>query len=316
MCVGGGNTSRPPPTVVHTLAAGQQLGGLTCDAISPMPGPHLIHSTAIHSTAIHSTALPSTAQQHQQSSALTSLQANNIDPAPTLPELVELSTIYQRHQEDFPQESQALVDIYCGQPAQQHISQMYIQRPAASAYARATRVWWPQDVGGYGPWNALVLQGDLVILLDHAALPAGVQANPAMRAEALSPRIPQGAHAAGPLAFWIYYGGGFPRIMTMVHQTGTHRPAAWTFASMWTSQIEADDIHQLGGITVTSPERTARDIATRCEPDMALGLLVKMRDYGVDLTTVAQQLERIPHLLGKPQARRLFDRLLSVSPTC
>ncbi len=67
---------------------------------------------------------------------------------------------------------------------------------------------------------------------------------------------------------------------------------------------------ELGGVRVTTPERTGMDLAVRASPEDAHRMLLALADDGLDLTTVVRRLELRSRVVGRPRAREVLRRAL------
>lgn len=170
----------------------------------------------------------------------------------------------------------------------------------------------PPDVGGRVAWDLLVRDGALCVVAADAAVPARTPVTPPTRAAALGPQVPARSVLAGPTAAWVHCGGAMPERLHLAHRSGTHRPKVWTFTTVWSGPGLVADSVRLGGVLVTSPERTALDVALRLPPEDALRLVLGLRAAGADLVAASRALERRTRVPGRPQARLVLAEALSV----
>ncbi|MCL1870760.1 MAG: hypothetical protein FWF90_10150 [Promicromonosporaceae bacterium] len=161
----------------------------------------------------------------------------------------------------------------------------------------------PADVGGRAAWQVLVRDGALRVLADDVALAAGREPTPAARAAAIAPRVPPRAVVAGPTAVWVHAGGPGPGALHLAYRSGTHRPDSPGAASVWSGTGLGTDSGVVGGVRVTTPERTAVDVARRLPRERALPLLARLAGSGADLAAASRLLEKRVRVVGRPQAR-------------
>ncbi|GAB4085826.1 hypothetical protein GCM10028784_24560 [Myceligenerans cantabricum] len=188
----------------------------------------------------------------------------------------------------------------------------------------------PSGVGGPAAWQDLLRRGALVPLretplgaTDTAAVAAGTRVTPTHRALAVATRaggaLPARAVVAGASAAWVYTGlragVAAPRLddgagsLELAHDAGVHRPAGPVGAVVRCSPGLPRDTVRLGGVPVTTPGRTAADVACRLPFEHAVPVLLALaagsRDLGpVDLGRVARALEVRRRVVGRPAARR------------
>ncbi len=169
----------------------------------------------------------------------------------------------------------------------------------------------PPDVGGRVAWDVLVRDGVLRVVADDAAVSARTPVTASTRAAALAPRVPAHAVLTGPTAVWVYCGGRMPELLYVAHRPGTHRPDVWAFTAVWSFPGLVADSVLLGGVPVTTPERTAVELALRLAPDVAVPLLADLRAAGTDLAAAARSLERRTRVPGRPRARLVLGEAMS-----
>jgi hypothetical protein len=111
--------------------------------------------------------------------------------------------------------------------------------------------------------------------------PAHLPLSPALRALAAAAalELPDGATLALRTAAWVHAGGDAPQALDRGRRS-LLRPA---------------DVAVLGGVRVTTPPRTAVDLARELPPHQALPWLDRLRDdAGLDPADVVRRLEAIP----------------------
>jgi hypothetical protein len=142
----------------------------------------------------------------------------------------------------------------------------------------------PGDVGGRAAWQALVRDGVLTVLRGDVACSATTRVDPALRARTLLGAVPTGAVVTGRTAAWVHTGVDAPDTLDLACRPGGRRPARPPGARLWQAPLLAPDVRLLGGVPVTTPARTAAELALH--DDDAHDLLVALARAGVDLVTV------------------------------
>ncbi|MCK9793505.1 hypothetical protein M1843_07090 [Isoptericola sp. 4D.3] len=172
----------------------------------------------------------------------------------------------------------------------------------------------PRDVGGRAAWQVLVRDGALEVVRGDLAVPTGTPVAPALRASLLAAEAPTGAVLAGRSAAWVHAGrpaaGPTGPPLDVTYPAGGHRPELWGAGLVWQSPLLRDDTVRLGGARVTTPLRTAVDVALHVPGDQAAASLVRVvvDVCGLDLDDAATLLERRVRAVGRPRARRVLDR--------
>ncbi|PZR52732.1 hypothetical protein DNL40_10170 [Xylanimonas oleitrophica] len=164
----------------------------------------------------------------------------------------------------------------------------------------------PDDVGGPGAWSALVRDGVLRRVREDVAVPAAVPLTAALRAASLARAVPPRTVVIGPTAAWVHVGGEAPARLDLGHQPGTHRPEVWAWTDVRSEPGLVADSAPVGGVLVTTPERTAVDVALREPEGTALHLVLALAAAGADLDRALRALEVRTRLVGRPRARRLL----------
>ncbi|WP_282943870.1 hypothetical protein [Cellulomonas endometrii] len=158
-------------------------------------------------------------------------------------------------------------------------------------------------------WQVLLRDGHLVALRDDVALPRRVAATPLLRAAALAPLVPARCAVGRTAAAWVHLGGPAP---ARVHVVATRRdrvPAPHPERTTSAADLTARDVVVLAGVRVTTPRRTARDLLTDEPPGVALPLLARLRDAGLDLAAVRSDVAAAAGRRGVRQAARALQDL-------
>ncbi|RPF21112.1 hypothetical protein [Myceligenerans xiligouense] len=188
----------------------------------------------------------------------------------------------------------------------------------------------PARVGGPAAWQDLVRRGALTALRDApldtagaTAVPAGTRVTPAHRALALVVAsggvFPARAVLAGTAAAWVHTGlrDGMPapRLAAdvgppeLAHDARVRRPDVPAGTIVRCAPGLVRDTITLGGVPVTTPARTAADIACRVPFEHAVPVLIAFAAGNadlapVDLHLVERALEARRRVVGRPAARR------------
>ncbi|RMI13525.1 hypothetical protein [Cellulomonas triticagri] len=136
-------------------------------------------------------------------------------------------------------------------------------------------------------WQVLLRDGHLVPLRDGVALPAGVVADPVTRAVALAPLVPPGCVVTRESAAWVHLGAS-PTAppdgpVHVAAPRGTRAPRPRPGRVVTEADLSPHDAPPLGGVRVTSPRRTARDLLLLAPAATARTLVPRLRDVGLDL---------------------------------
>jgi len=172
----------------------------------------------------------------------------------------------------------------------------------------------PADVGGRAAWDVLVRDGALERVRGDAAVLAGTDVTPALRAALLAGSLPTGGVLAGRSAAWVHVGrpaaDHAAGRLDVTYAAGGHRPEVWGAGLVWQAPLLRDDTVELGRVRVTVPLRTVVDVALHVPDDEAAAGLVRLLADGcrVALADAARLLERRVRAVGRPRARRVLAR--------
>jgi hypothetical protein len=150
-----------------------------------------------------------------------------------------------------------------------------------------------------------------------AAVPAGTEIDAGIRAATLTDRVPTGAVVAGRTAAWVHAGPAAAAgdRLDLTYRSGGHRPAVWGAGLVWQAPLLREDTVQVGGVRVTTPARTATDVALHVEPTEAVrAIVVLVGACGVDPEHVRRQLERRVRAVGRPRARAVLRAVDAALP--
>ncbi|MFC4555180.1 hypothetical protein [Georgenia faecalis] len=152
--------------------------------------------------------------------------------------------------------------------------------------------------------------------LDGLLAPAGpgglaatdLLAGPTGRADALAPGLPPGVALARASAVWVHTGRHRPTVTEVLVPRGRrwHAP----HLRVHTQGIDPGDLVRVGAALVTSPVRTAADVARWTPCPAATAQLADLLATGVDPAEVTDHLEHHRH---EPHTRRARELLAAVS---
>jgi len=149
-----------------------------------------------------------------------------------------------------------------------------------------------KHVGGRLAWQVLLRDGVLSALTDDAAVLAGSPVSAQTRAAALSGRVPPRAVVVGATALWVYCGGPLDTDLNLAYRSAVFRLGA--------------ESHDVAGVRVTTPERTALDLAARLPRSAAIAAAVALARSGADLGGALGLLESRSRCVGRPAAREVL----------
>ncbi len=165
----------------------------------------------------------------------------------------------------------------------------------------------PADVGGVVPWRALCRDGALVPLWNLVAHRATIPAGPVLRAGALATVLHGQVVVGGTAAAWVHCGGPPPRRVTALHKARTHRPWPDPAVRILQATLLANEVVNVGGVSVTSVQRTGLDVARDADTSAALAWLARLGAVGFDVPSARLALERRPRWHGRNRIREVLD---------
>ncbi|MEQ4520127.1 type IV toxin-antitoxin system AbiEi family antitoxin [Pseudarthrobacter sp. B907] len=166
--------------------------------------------------------------------------------------------------------------------------------------------------------QAMAADGVLTRLSQRGYLPPGAASTPQLRARAaactIPPPIRQRVVAGRMTAAWIYGCAGEPDRMALLVDA-TRRVSslrATRGCSFHEVRLGPFDVVSLGGLMVSSPLRTAVDIALHVDPERALpalGAMLAAPELGVKLKLLIRAVEATPRL---PYKKAALDKLAAL----
>lgn len=178
----------------------------------------------------------------------------------------------------------------------------------------------PGDVFILAELHAMKLDGVLVPVVGEAFRPCGVAETPALRAGALRLSVPAALEKRAVLgqlaAAWVYGCAPPPLVISLLvdNDGNTATLPAHSGCTLRQVRLEAADVQRVGGTLVTSPLRTALDVARTAPEGTAREVLSAMAgecalECSVD--AMLRALAAAAHVPGKLRAQSLVHGLLS-----
>lgn len=127
--------------------------------------------------------------------------------------------------------------------------------------------------------------------------------------------IPPDATACASLALWIWTGGTFPGVITVISHAHFRAAVYGRRMRAYDRRLAADERSRLGGVWVTSPLRTACDLA--CNDDVPTadgrsvtdGIVELMEDFDFAPDDCIALLQRNPRWPGRRRGMEMFQTL-------
>lgn len=162
----------------------------------------------------------------------------------------------------------------------------------------------PRDVGGTVAWQDLRWRGLLQEVAPDVAITGNLPVTAAIRASALADIAPLRTVVAGLAAAWVWGAAEAPRVLDVVYPRGAHRPGNDPRRRSRQATLLHCEVEELAGVRVTSPLRTALDVATGAHPAEARRTIARLADgCGLDLADAARSLELRLRWPGRDRAR-------------
>lgn len=136
-------------------------------------------------------------------------------------------------------------------------------------------------------------------------LRADLEPEPRTRAESWRRLVPVRGAVALRSAVWVHAGGPPPERLDLVVPSGSRRPDPDVRRRCFEAPLAPRDLHQLGGVAVTSLVRTGLDVACLLEPPEADALLHRLTLVGFEPRAALGDLSGWARP-GVRQARRLL----------
>ncbi|MBO3087232.1 hypothetical protein [Cellulomonas dongxiuzhuiae] len=152
-------------------------------------------------------------------------------------------------------------------------------------------------------WTGLHLDGVLAPLWGDVARVRGTPEDPAVRACAFAPLVPQRGAVGQLAAAWVHAGGTPPRRVTVLVRSGARRPDPHPDRTTAEADLVDEDLQTLGGVLVTTVTRTAVDVARWVPAPTAVPVLRTLLPRGLDPRAALRQIDAHPGGRGLRAAR-------------
>ncbi|OIQ65991.1 hypothetical protein GALL_524470 [mine drainage metagenome] len=166
------------------------------------------------------------------------------------------------------------------------------------------------DVGAIG-WQVLLREGALEHVWGDLAVPADQPPSPVERARALASQVPARAVVGRSAAAWVHTGLIPPTTLDLLVEPGHRRLAPDPSRRTRECPLPRTDVDDLGGVRVTSVQRTGLDLARWGAPtDPTLLIeLDALLDLGFDPHKALDALTHLTGQRGLRTAREVLARL-------
>jgi hypothetical protein len=184
----------------------------------------------------------------------------------------------------------------------------------AGPHAQPDTAFLPRDGAGLREAHRLRAAGLVRPAPSGVVVAAYVGPGPAARARTagVALRGLGGAGSADPVAVgfrtaaWIHTGGDEPAVVELAVPAGGRRVVGRGIRVRRVASLGAADVVRLGGVPVTTPARTAADVARDLPAAEAMDWLDRLRQHaGVSPDDVVDQLDAMPFARRISPARRL-----------
>lgn len=159
-------------------------------------------------------------------------------------------------------------------------------------------------------WQALCRDGTLVEVRPGRALVAGEPETSADRAQALLGSVPPDVVVARSWAAWVHAGGPPPSSthrICVVYRPGTSRPRSMPGLEAVQAALRPWDVVTVDRLRLTSPVRTAMDLATWSPEAQWARDLARLQTDGATLPAAVAQLQRVARWRGSEEAVRRLE---------
>ncbi|MBB2921836.1 hypothetical protein [Cellulomonas cellasea] len=169
----------------------------------------------------------------------------------------------------------------------------------------------PSDVGPL-THRTLVRDGVATVVWGDLAVPADVPVGPRLRAAAFRGLVPARAVVGRRSAVWVHTGEHAPRRVDVLVGPRSRRPDPHPCRTTHECALPETDVVDLGGVRVTTVQRTGLDVARWFPTEEASTLLGSLLRAGFDPVRARADLARLHGYAGTLAAA---DLLVSLAPT-
>lgn len=154
-------------------------------------------------------------------------------------------------------------------------------------------------------WQLLVHEGALRVIAPLVAIPVRRRPDPDDRARPFVGVLPPGWALGGATAAWVHIGGApGPSSLALIGPPHTHQPPDLPGRVLHQQHLPDRDLVTVAGVSMTSPLRTAVDLACFTAPASAVPRLVALAHSGVDLDAALHRLAGLGRQRGAVRADR------------
>lgn len=163
------------------------------------------------------------------------------------------------------------------------------------------------QLGSDTAWDALRRDGDLVEVRDGWAVAAGTPVTPSTRAASLGGTVPRDVVVGRATAAWVHTGFPRPGRVCVLYSPGGYRPRSGPLLEVAQATVRPWELERVGALTLTSPVRTALDVATWCPEDEVQPILRALLRHGVVVDEALARLRTFANWRGAGRARTRLE---------
>ncbi|MCR6690131.1 hypothetical protein [Cellulomonas sp.] len=142
-------------------------------------------------------------------------------------------------------------------------------------------------------WTGMLLDGALTPLWGGVAVTGTPPPSAADRAAALAPLLTRRGVVGREAAAWVHTGAAPPARACVLVPCGVRRPDPAPGRYCAEALLGEDDVALVGGVPVTTVDRTALDVARWLPREVALPALVALVGVGLDLAAARRGLQAL-----------------------
>ena len=130
------------------------------------------------------------------------------------------------------------------------------------------------------------------------------------RASIISTLMPSRSVACAGTAAWVWLGGMFPNTIDIIAKAHYRTARYGRKVSVFNRQAPDEHVTDVGPITVTTPTRTACDLAMNCTPETQSPVTeivcMLMQEFRFRPDDCLQVIQEATHIRNAPRARQFF----------